>query len=71
MNGACLTVREHRDGWFTAAAVTTTLGRTTIGGWREGRRLNLERAMRLGERLGGQLVQGHVDGVASVVDTRL
>ena len=71
MNGACLTVREHRDGWFTVAAVSTTLERTTIGGWREGRRLNLERAMRLGDRLGGHFVQGHVDGVARVVGTRL
>lgn len=65
-NGACLTVREHGPGWFTVAAVVTTLGRTTIGAWREGRRINLERAMRLGDRLGGHLVQGHVDGVARV-----
>ena len=70
MNGACLTVREHGEGWFTAAAIVTTLERTTIGSWREGRRLNLERAMRLGDRLGGHLVQGHVDGVARVVETR-
>jgi riboflavin synthase len=67
VNGACLTVREHGTGWFAAAAVETTLGRTTIGNWREGTRVNLERAMRLGDRLGGHLVQGHVDGVASVV----
>ena len=66
LNGACLTVREHGRGWFTVAAVATTLERTTIGSWSEGRRINLERAMRLGDRLGGHLVQGHVDGVASV-----
>jgi riboflavin synthase len=66
LNGACLTVREHGTGWFTVAAVVTTLERTTIGSWSEGRRINLERAMRLGDRLGGHLVQGHVDGVASV-----
>lgn len=66
LNGACLTVREHGAGWFTVAAVVTTLERTTIGSWSEGRRINLERAMRLGDRLGGHLVQGHVDGVASV-----
>jgi riboflavin synthase len=66
VNGACLTVREHGAGWFAAAAVETTLGRTAIGNWREGTRVNLERAMRLGDRLGGHLVQGHVDGVAVV-----
>jgi riboflavin synthase len=67
VNGACLTVREHGAGWFTAAAVETTLARTAIGNWRVGMRVNLERAMRLGDRLGGHLVQGHVDAVASVV----
>jgi riboflavin synthase len=46
----------------------TTLGRTTIGDWRTGRRVNLERALQVGARLGGHFVQGHVDGVASVVD---
>lgn len=66
-NGACLTVRGKGDGWFTAAAVVTTLGRTTLGDWRAGDRLNLERALRAGDRLGGHLVQGHVDGVAEVV----
>ena len=65
-NGACLTVREHGAGWFTAAAVSTTLGRTTVGTWQAGDRINLERALRAGDRLGGHLVQGHVDGVASV-----
>ena len=52
VNGACLTVRAHGPGWFTVAAVSTTLGRTTIGGWQVGRRVNLERALRLGDRLG-------------------
>ncbi|HEX6598622.1 MAG TPA: riboflavin synthase [Gemmatimonadaceae bacterium] len=66
VNGACLTVLEHGPGWFAVAAVVTTLGRTTIGEWEAGRRVNLERAMRLGDRLGGHLVQGHVDGVAEV-----
>ncbi len=66
VNGACLTVREHGDGWFTVAAIVTTLDRTTIGSWDVGRRVNLERAMRLGDRLGGHLVQGHVDAVAHV-----
>ena len=66
VNGACLTVRTHGKGWFTVAAVVTTLGRTTVGNWREGTRVNLERALRLGDRLGGHLVQGHVDGVGRV-----
>lgn len=65
-NGACLTVRAHGAGWFTVAAVITTLGRTAVDGWRVGDRLNLERALRAGDRLGGHLVQGHVDGVAEV-----
>jgi len=66
VNGACLTVLTHGNGWFTVGAISTTLGRTTIGGWEVGRRVNLERALRLGDRLGGHLVQGHVDGVATV-----
>ena len=66
VNGACLTVREHGEGWFTVGAVETTLERTTIGDWKAGDRVNLERAMRLGDRLGGHLVLGHVDGVARV-----
>jgi riboflavin synthase len=70
VNGACLTVREHGDGWFSAAAIVTTLDRTTIGSWETGRRVNLERAMRLGDRLGGHLVQGHVDAVGVVEGVR-
>lgn len=71
VNGACLTVRtcgvdETGRGWFTTAAIVTTLERTTIGGWHVGRRLNLERAMRLGDRLGGHLVLGHVDTMVPV-----
>jgi riboflavin synthase len=67
INGACLTVREHGPGWFTVAAVTTTLERTTIGEWITGQRVNLERAMQAGDRFGGHFVLGHVDGVASVI----
>ena len=70
MNGACLTVREHGAGWFTVAAVVTTLDRTTIGDWRAGTRVNLERALALGDRLGGHMVQGHVDGVGRVESVR-
>jgi riboflavin synthase len=70
LNGACLTVRESGPGWFSVAAVVTTLDRTTIGDWAVGRRVNLERAMRLGDRLGGHLVQGHVDDVGVVEEVR-
>ena len=66
VNGACLTVREFGNGWFEAAAVTTTLERTTIGDWKKGTRVNLERAMRADDRLGGHIVQGHVDCVGIV-----
>jgi riboflavin synthase len=65
-NGACLTVRAFGTGWFSVAAVITTLERTTIGSWTVGTRLNLERALAVGDRLGGHIVQGHVDGVGAV-----
>ncbi len=70
VNGACLTVREFGTGWFDVAAVTTTLERTTIGDWKKGTRLNLERALTPGDRLGGHIVQGHVDcvGVVAAVE---
>lgn len=66
VNGACLTVRKLGTGWFETAAVVTTLGRTTIGDWKKGTRVNLERALRPGDRLGGHIVQGHVDCVGMV-----
>ncbi len=66
VNGACLTVRELGAGWFEAAAVLTTMERTTIGNWKKGTRVNLERALRPGDRLGGHIVQGHVDCVGVV-----
>ena len=65
-NGVCLTVREHGPGWFRVAAVVTTLDRSTIGGWTVGTKLNLERALAVGDRFGGHIVQGHVDGVGTV-----
>jgi riboflavin synthase len=66
VNGACLTVREHGENWFATAAVTTTLERTTIGDWQQGMRVNLERSLRASDRLGGHIVQGHVDFVSHV-----
>ena len=66
VNGACLTVERVVRGGFTAHAVETTLDRTLLGEWVAGRPVNLERAVRAIDRLGGHLVQGHVDGVAGV-----
>jgi riboflavin synthase len=66
VNGACLTVeRVLRDG-FTAHVVGTTLVRTLFGEYAVGHRVNLERAVRAGDRMGGHWVQGHVDGIATV-----
>ncbi len=70
VSGACLTVREFGEGWFTVAAVLTTLGRTTMADWEAGRRVNLERSLAAGDRLGGHMVQGHVDAVAEVVEVQ-
>jgi len=70
LGGACLTVREHGPGWFTVAAVVTTLGRTHVADWRAGTRVNLERAVRVGDRLGGHMVQGHVDDTGTVTAVR-
>lgn len=67
VDGACQTVVSHGKDFFCVQAITTTLGRTTLGEFRAGRRVNLERALSLGARLGGHLVQGHVDGVGRVV----
>lgn len=66
VNGACLTVERVVKGGFTVHSVATTLSRTLIGEWKKGRAVNLERALRAGDRLGGHFVQGHVDGVGKV-----
>lgn len=66
LDGACLSVAGRGEDAFRVEAIRTTLGRTTLGEWRPGRRVNLERALRVGDRLGGHLVQGHVDGVGEV-----
>jgi riboflavin synthase len=66
VSGCCLTVVERRDDQFAVEVVPETLARTTLGDWRVGERVNLERALRFDQRLGGHLVQGHVDGVGTV-----
>jgi riboflavin synthase len=70
VNGVCLTVTALAADAFVVEAVATTLGRTTLGALSSGRRVNLERALAFGGRVGGHLVQGHVDGVGTVVDVR-
>ena len=69
-SGPCLTVVEKGPGWFAVEASAETLDRTTLGRWAPGTRVNLERALRLGDELGGHLVTGHVDGVARIVARR-
>jgi riboflavin synthase len=70
-SGVCLTVvgrgRDGNQGWFAVDAAAETLRVTTIGGWRRGTRVNLERALRIGDELGGHIVAGHADGLAQVV----
>jgi riboflavin synthase len=66
VNGCCLTVIEIGDGWWAADAQPETLARTTLGTLEPGDPVNLERPVRLADRLGGHLVQGHVDGVGTV-----
>lgn len=65
-SGACLTVIETGPHWFAVAASAETLSKTTLGGWREGTRVNLERALRMGDELGGHIVSGHVDGTGQL-----
>ena len=66
-SGACLTVVDKGDGWFAVDLSAETVSRTAPGLWQQGARLNLERALRLGDELGGHLVAGHVDGVGEVL----
>ena len=67
VNGVCLTVIDNVDGVFTADVMGETLRRSSLGALLEGSPVNLERAAALGSRLGGHLVQGHVDGVAEII----
>ena len=61
--GCCLTVTEKGPGWFAVEVSGETLSKTTLGDWREGDAVNLERAAKLGDELGGHIVSGHVDGL--------
>jgi riboflavin synthase len=68
VNGVCLTVVEHGDGEFTADVMQESLDRSSLGVLEPGSRVNLERPVTLSARLGGHLVQGHVDGVGTILD---
>jgi riboflavin synthase len=68
VNGCCLTAVEFGEGWWAADAVEETLRRTCLGALVAGMRVNLERPVRLTDRLGGHIVQGHVDGVGEVAE---
>jgi riboflavin synthase len=70
VDGVCLTVSSFGEGLFHADAVQETLDRSTLGGLRPGDPVNLERALRMGDRLGGHMVQGHVDGTCKVQDVK-
>jgi riboflavin synthase len=70
IDGACLTVTAFGADWFGVHVVTTSLDRTAFVNYREGRRVNVERALRAGDRFGGHLVQGHVDAVGRVKSVR-
>ena len=65
--GCCLTVTEMGSGWFAVEVSGETLSKTTLGDWIEGRQVNLERAARLGDEMGGHVVSGHVDGLGLIV----
>jgi riboflavin synthase len=69
-SGTCMTVVAVEEGAFSVQASAETLARTTVGAWREGTRVNLERSLKLGDELGGHLVLGHVDGIAEILDRR-
>ena len=69
-SGVCLTVVAKGDGWFAVDASAETLARTALADWEEDSPVNLERALRVGDELGGHITTGHIDGVGTVVEAR-
>ena len=67
VSGVCLTVIEQGPDWFTADVMAETIAMSTLGGIQPGDRVNIERATQVGDRLGGHIVQGHIDGTATVL----
>ena len=70
-DGVCLTVVALGPDWYEVQVSAETVSKTNLGDWTIGRRVNLERALRVGDELGGHIVSGHVDGLAQVVDLRI
>lgn len=66
-DGVCLTVVALGDDWYDVQVSAETVSKTNLGDWTEGKRVNLERALKVGDELGGHIVSGHVDGVADVI----
>lgn len=69
-DGVCLTVVALGDDWFDVQVSAETVSKTNLGGWTPGKRINLERALKVGDELGGHIVSGHVDGLATVTGLR-
>lgn len=69
-DGVCLTVVDKGGDWFDVDISAETVSKTNLASWTEGRRVNLERALRVGDELGGHIVSGHVDGLAKIVGIR-
>lgn len=69
-DGVCLTVIALGDDWYDVQISAETVSKTNLSDWAPGKRVNLERALRVGDELGGHIVSGHVDGVATVVSVR-
>jgi riboflavin synthase len=69
-SGCCLTVVDKGPGWFAVDASGETLSKTTLGGWKTGHRINLERPLKIGDELGGHIVSGHVDTLARIAERR-
>lgn len=69
-DGVCLTVVDRDADWFAVEISSETVSKTNLGAWAPGRRVNLERALRVGDELGGHIVSGHVDGMAEIVEMR-
>ena len=67
-SGACMTVIEKQDNWFAIEASSETLSKTILGSWLVNTPVNLERALKVGDEMGGHVVSGHVDGTAKVID---
>jgi riboflavin synthase len=67
VSGVCLTVVDQGDDWFTADVMAESIARSTLGGLATGARVNLERAAKVGDRIGGHIVQGHIDGTSELL----